>query len=696
MIDKSSKLKKVKGFFERAYCFFVKHTVLFCFLYSVAVNLAVEMLCRQSPLEGLLHVFESPYVFFYNTFAIFTVNLICLFFKKRSFVLAVTAAPFIVLAVVNCAVLSYRVTPISATDFVKIKSIFGIFNLYLEGWVIVAIAAVAIAIIIGYIFLYKASIPGERHAVQGAVILPAMIIVLALFADSFIAKGYLSQKFTNLNDAYDDYGFVYCFSCSVFDTGIDKPVDYSGEKVNTILNEIGSEVTLEPETRPNVIFLQLESFFDVNRITSLEYSEDPIPFFTSLKNNFPHAYIEVPYIGSGTANVEFEILTGMSLDYFGPGEYPYKTVLQTTACESIAYNLKELGYSAHAVHNHKGSFYDRAHVFSSLGFDTFIPLEFMQNAELNPIGWAEDAVLTKEIISCLDATDTQDFVYGISVQSHGVYSPERLPNVDYIFTVNKLNEESEADEIAFEYYLTQLNAVDNFLKDLITQLSARDEKTVVVLYGDHLPYFGFKDGEMANNNVYQTEYVIWSNYGLDAEARDLYSYELSSHVLGQLGMNNGLITKLHQNSHRDAEYYKSLEMLQYDMLYGRKECFGYDIGYTPSDIKLGIKPLVVTSVKNTEQGLEVKGEMFTEFTRIKINGKKYDVVYVDTDTLLVPEKDAVYGDVISAIQTNGKRTTFAESEKYIFGGASTEERLEEDIMPEQEKSLEAEQDLLNE
>ena len=663
MLKKFPKLEKLCGFFTR-------HTVLFCFILSCFVNLVVEMFCRQSVVDGIVHIFASPEVYLFNTSAIFTVTLVCLFFRKRAFALAIAVAPFIVLAAVNCAVLSYRVTPISATDFVKIKSIFSIFNLYLEGWVIVAIVAAVALVVALFVLLWKKSAKRDRCCVQGVFFLPMFMIILALMSETFVSQGHLSRKFTNLNDAYDDYGFVYCFSCSVFDTGINRPADYSEEKMDTILEKIKAEETNEPKKCPNVIFLQLESFFDVNNITSLSYNTDPTPFFSSLKANFPHGFLEVPYIGSGTANVEFEILTGMSLDYFGPGEYPYKTVLQTTACESLAFNLKELGYTAHAVHNHKASFYDRAHVFSSLGFDTFIPLEFMQNMEYNPIGWAVDTVLANEILSCLDSTEGQDLVYGITVQSHGVYSEERLDGVDYAFDVEITDPNTEVNEIAFEYYLTQMNEVDSFIADLIGELSVRQEDTVVVLYGDHLPYFGLKDEEVTNGNVYQTEYVIWSNYGLDAEAVDLHSYELSAHILSQLGMNNGLITKLHQNYSRDEEYYTALEMLQYDMLYGKKECYGYEIGYTPSEIRLGIEPIVITSVKNTELGLEVKGEMFTEFTRIRINGEKHDIVYVDTDTVLVPEIDAVYGDVITAIQTNGKRTTFAESEPFLMGGTS--------------------------
>ncbi len=655
-----------KDILKRIGAFLVKHAVLYCFAVSLFTNLAVEMLSRQSVVRGVAHLFSDPLVFFYNTLLVFAVTLVSLFFRRRAFVLSLAVFPFLALGVINCAVLAYRVNPVSATDFVKIKSIFGIFNLYLEGWVFAVVVIAVVLIIAGYVLLFIYCKKRERRATAGIVAFPSAIVAIALFLNVFLGNGVLSKKFTNLNSAYEDYGFIYCFSCSVFETGIAKPQGYSTEKVVTILDEIRAEETLEPDDTPNVIFLQLESFFDVNYINSLVFSENPIPFFSSLKNNFPHGFMKVPYIGSGTANVEFEIMTGMSLEFFGPGEYPYKTVLQSTACESIAFNMKELGYTAHAIHNHKGSFYDRAHVLSSLGYDTFTSLEFMQDATYNAIGWANDSVLTGEIMNALDSTENEDFVYAISVQSHGVYSEEKIEGVDYEFEVTTVGETS-VNETAFEYYLTQLSDVDNFLVDLLSELMEREEKTVVVMFGDHLPYFDLKDEELENGNVYETEYVIWSNYGLKAEARDLYSYELSAHVLGELGMNNGLITKLHQNGSENQDYYKYLEMLQYDMLYGEKECYGYDIGYTPSELTMGVIPFGVSSVENTDLGVEVTGEGFTPFTRVVINGEKHEAIYIDKDTLFVPEIECFFGDVVGVIQTNGKRTTFKKSETVILG-----------------------------
>ena len=103
--------------------------------------------------------------------------------------------------------------------------------------------------------------------------------------------------------------------------------------------------------------LQLESFFDPTHMKDLEFSEDPVPNFRKLKEEFSSGYLTVPSVGAGTANTEFEVITGMNLEYFGPGEYPYKTILRKTTAESINYNLKDIGYRTflcyyelHALH----------------------------------------------------------------------------------------------------------------------------------------------------------------------------------------------------------------------------------------------------------------------------------------------------------------------------------------------------------
>ena len=93
---------------------------------------------------------------------------------------------------------------------------------------------------------------------------------------------------------------------------------------------------------------------------------------------------------AGTANTEFETISGMSLRYFGAGEYPYKSVLSEETCESAPYVLKNLGYATHAIHNNEANFYSRRSVFLTSWFDTFTSEEYMPDiSDVTATGWSK-------------------------------------------------------------------------------------------------------------------------------------------------------------------------------------------------------------------------------------------------------------------------------------------------------------------
>ena len=96
----------------------------------------------------------------------------------------------------------------------------------------------------------------------------------------FLATNILPGRFVSLTKAYREYGFVYCFLSSVFDRGISKPDNYSEETVENIVQEISSDKSSGVKKKPNIIMIQLESFFDPNRLEGVTYSQDPTPNFT--------------------------------------------------------------------------------------------------------------------------------------------------------------------------------------------------------------------------------------------------------------------------------------------------------------------------------------------------------------------------------------------------------------------------------
>ena len=393
---------------------------------------------------------------------------------------------------------------------------------------------------------------------------------------------------------------------------------------------------------PNIICVLLESFVDPGLIKFLETSEDPIPNFHYLYDNFTSGYLEVPVVGAGTANTEFEILTGMGMQFFGLGEYPYKTILKKTNCESIAADLKTLGYGAHAVHNNGGNFYSRKNAFSMMGFDTFTSKELMDIHDYTPLGtWPTDDVLIKEVEKSLDYTpEKPDFVYTITVEAHGDYPHEAvITNPDIIVS----GPEDEGWRYAWEYYVNQLHEVDEFIGKLIEMLSERDEKTMVVMFGDHLPTMGLTEEDMTTGSLFKTQYVTWNNFGMEKEDKDMTSYQLLADLTDDLGIHNGTMFTFHQNRDTyttEEEYQKDMELLQYDILYGEHYVYNGEDPYPASDIVMGTQDVTIRKIEEKLNYYYIWGNNYTKWSKVFVDDEKLKTKYV-TPRLLMVKKDLI-------------------------------------------------------
>lgn len=629
-----------------------------CIALAVALNTAMEMLSRRSVWAGLQFLALHPVHFLCNILVVLLTLLLALLVKRRVFMLSLVSTIWLGLAIANFILLGYRTTPLAAIDFYILKPVFSILKIYLTPVQMILIVLAFAAVITGIVFIFIKA-PKHQALYRGALVSIAMTSLATFGLIHFsIQADATSTSFANLANAYRNYGFAYCFATSLLDTGIDKPEDYSVETMASLAEDIEEEtkedvspdaqkdsaIFSDSQQEPNIVMVQLESFIDPNRLDGFTYSENPVPFFTWLKERYTSGYLSVPSIGGGTANTEFEVLTGMSLDYFGPGEYPYKTILQQSTCESIAYNLKELGFGTHVIHNNTGTFYDRHLVFPNLGFDTFTSLEYMNHVEKNPLGWAKDTVLTTEILQTLFSTEQRDFIYAISVQPHGKYPSVPLGDEQPITVSSTVL--SEEEQIPFSYYVNQVYEEDAFLRSLVQALETCAEPTILVLYGDHLPSISAAEDYMAKGDLLQTEYVIWDNIGLEEQDLDLEAYQLSASILKKLGIQSGFLNSFHQSFAGTPRYQEYLELLEYDMLYGEKAVYGGSDGYRPTDMQMGIKPIALEQYRMLGSTLYVFGSEFTPYSRICINGDPADTVFISsgaikTDDLSLEEEDQI-------------------------------------------------------
>ena len=106
---------------------------------------------------------------------------------------------------------------------------------------------------------------------------------------------------------------------------------------------------INSEIKPNIVIIQLESFINPNWITDITLNQNPVSNFEKLSEEFTSGLLAVPALGGGTANTEFEVITGMSTDFFGTGEFPFNTIASKKTIPSLAYTLKDLGYKTHSA-----------------------------------------------------------------------------------------------------------------------------------------------------------------------------------------------------------------------------------------------------------------------------------------------------------------------------------------------------------
>lgn len=612
-------------------------------IWAIILNLLIETLGRFPTTTiwgGLQFMVQEPLIFLYNTMIIFATLVIASLFKRRLFVFTVITIFWLIIGIVNGVILTQRMTPFTVKDLSILDDGITIVTNYLSTAQIV-MAAAGVVFAIGLLVLLYIKGPKKALPVKWKRNLIGIVIVIGAtfgMTSYMIGSGKVETFFGNLAYAYRDYGVVYCFTNTWLNTGISKPEGYSEESILDIFSqeELGDDNAMlleqkdEDEKHPNIVFLQLESFIDPMTIKSIGLDKEACPNFRKLVENYPSGQLTVPACGAGTANVEFEVMSGLSVKFFGPGEYPYKSVLKEKTLETIAYDLKSLGYSTHAIHNHRAVFYNRNTVFANMGMDTFTSIEYMNNVEKTPKNWAKDDVLVECMLDALNSTQQRDMIYTISVQGHGKYPSEQVLSDPEVKVTSAPTEELKWK---FEYYVNQIYEMDQFIGKLVEEFEKYDEPIVLVMYGDHIPAIDLTEEDLENGNLYGTEYVIWSNFGLEGDDEDMYSYQLTSHVLEMLDMQIGTIFTYQQNHKNSETYLSDLKALGYDMLYGKQYIYGGENPFERVGMKMGVNDIKIESVVKIGDKYYIKGQNFTEYSKITLDGETLDTIYLGENIL---------------------------------------------------------------
>lgn len=667
-----------------------RFSLIFHFLWACLLNLMIEAISRHSLLTAWSFMTGSPAVFLYNAFMIFITFSLVYLVKRRVFTRIILSVLWLTLGVTNGYMLLKRVTPFNAQDIKAAREGLSLFTNYFSPMemILLVIGFGAVLLWVTAMWRRGGQYMGQMHRIRALFGVVICCVLYGVVTNYVIDKRIVSTYFGNIAFAYEDYGVPYCFTASVFNTGISQPNGYTKKKIE----EIGEGGKLTSSSResdilPNVIFVQMESFFDTNEVEFLKTSEDPLPNLRTMFEKYSSGYFKVPSVGAGTANTEFEVLTGMNLRYFGPGEYPYKTILKEEPCESLATAYAAMGYGTHALHNNGGNFYSRAKVFNNMGFDSYTSKEFMNILQLTENGWAKDDILVEHVLEAMDTTPGQDFVFGITVQGHGDYSEEKVIENPRI-KVSGIADEGRRN--AWEYYVNQIYEMDQFAGKLVREMEQRGEPTVVVFYGDHLPTLGLNVKDLKGRYLYNTNYVMWDNIGLKKQDRNIPAYQIGAEVLSRLKIHSGTVFNYHQERRQTKDYLRDLELFQYDILYGEQYIYQGNPPITRGHMEMGVKDVVINRiVSNLEGTYSIYGDNFTKSSKVYINGDKQSTTFLNNTRIELTKSSLQNGDTIAISQVGSSNTIFRTSQELIYKDG--ELKTPQQIMEEERKAKEDEE-----
>lgn len=321
---------------------------------------------------------------------------------------------------------------------------------------------------------------------------------------------YWSQK-TN----YRSNGFVGGFLFNMPVDAMAEPLDYDAavmdriaERYAALADEVNAERTGSLDDT-NVVIVLSESFTDPTELEGFELERDPIPRTRALMAQTTSGSMLAQMYGGGTANMEFETLTGQSLGLFRPQMLsPYQMLVpdQDDYPSAVGW-FRSHGHDAIAVHPYRVGMYKREQVYDRFGFESFIhdtTISEKDTIDDNP--YISDKSAFDEVLDQIDDHEKPLLVNLVTMQNH-------IPVDDNYDDPLEVRGADGGEGKRIGQYARGLEHTDEALADFLDELGKGPEKTVVLFFGDHLP--GIYGSSVKNENkglaLYRTPFFIWSN-----------------------------------------------------------------------------------------------------------------------------------------------------------------------------------------
>jgi phosphoglycerol transferase MdoB-like AlkP superfamily enzyme len=313
-------------------------------------------------------------------------------------------------------------------------------------------------------------------------------------------------------------GTLLQFANNIDVTTMKKPAGYSKAKIEAVEKKYQKAAAKLNKTRSNsnladqtVIFVLSESFADPTTTPNLKVNKDPIPYIHSLENSTTSGKMLSSGYGGGTANMEYQTLTGLAINNFSPTlPTPYS---QLVPYQDQAVAFTDLFDYKVGIHPFSANLYSRKKVYEKFGFDQFYHLKggdelsFTEKIQDSP--YISDESAYNQTVQVINQHAGGQFINLVTMQNH-------MPYDDYYqyddFSVSGTAYTDDAHKKQIENYIQGLHYTDQALKKFITELDSIDKPITMVWYGDHYP--GIYDGNSMDQvgiQMHATDYFIYSN-----------------------------------------------------------------------------------------------------------------------------------------------------------------------------------------
>lgn len=511
------------------------------------------------------------------------------------------------LGIANSQKMALRMEPIYPDDlkmifeFTMMKDIIG--NTYF----ILALVLISLALA-GLVYALYCSIRLSKR--QQIIRLVCFVVSIAglFYASLFNQPNNLLRKEYNKTALWIPYsqkmnyyntGFMGGFLYNLKVEAMDEPKNYSKETIDKIVKKYDTKAKennakKKNKEKPNVVFIMSESFSDPEKLDGIKLNKSPITDFRSVARQSVYSgeMLSQNY-GGGTANIEFEALTGISMGLLNPQmTTPYTMMLpKKTEFPSIVSSLKQQDYQTVAIHPYNTSMYKRKDVYNVLGFNQFLDENTMTHKErLSNNGYISDASAFSEVLDVMEKSDKASFVHLVTMQTHMPYN-NKYTDSPYTLT-------NSASSSSIDNYALDISYTSKALKQFIEDINKLDRQTIVVFWGDHLPSI-YPDDIVEKNNpitTHLTEYLIYDTLSQGSHKEEVmspfYFSSLITHFssVEQTGFNalllelqkvlpafekqmyyvNGKWEKEVSFTKEERELYEDYQLMVYDLVSGKK------------------------------------------------------------------------------------------------------------------------------